>query len=217
MTFCAIAAMPSRCIGFGHTLARGIKAGSVIDLAEAEAAIRQCADVAERTAKMQLNSVIVSISSGRPASELIPHPSMLPARASASGISRGCSLRAAGIPCAKAAQCCTRCRLAMRSMTRPACVTLAACWRSRFGIDMHVVTTDLSVARNLMLTVERCHLERGGDGRLALCRPGCPCLPMTRPISEPRWSTWARAPPPLPCSLADNSFMRTGLRSAAAT
>ena len=29
----------------------------------------------------------------------------------------------------------------------------------RFGIDMHVVTADISVARNLMLTVERCHLD----------------------------------------------------------
>ena len=29
----------------------------------------------------------------------------------------------------------------------------------RFGIDMHVVTTDVSVARNLMLAIERCHLD----------------------------------------------------------
>src|ERR1700687_5588890 len=58
-------------LGFGHTVARGMKAGGVVDLAEAEAAIRQCADLAERAAKMQLDSVIVSISAGRPASELI--------------------------------------------------------------------------------------------------------------------------------------------------
>jgi hypothetical protein len=58
-------------LGFGHTLARGMKAGGVIDLAQAETAIRQCADLAERAARMQLDSVIVSISAGRPASELI--------------------------------------------------------------------------------------------------------------------------------------------------
>src|SRR2546423_771253 len=58
-------------IALGHTLARGIKAGGVIDLKEAENAIRQCADFAERTAKMQLQSVIISVSAGRPASELI--------------------------------------------------------------------------------------------------------------------------------------------------
>src|SRR5215831_20195780 len=58
-------------LGFGHTVARGMKAGSVIDLADAEAAVRQCADLAERSANMQLDSVVVSVSAGRPASELI--------------------------------------------------------------------------------------------------------------------------------------------------
>ena len=28
-----------------------------------------------------------------------------------------------------------------------------------FGVDMHVVTADVATARNLMLVVERCHLE----------------------------------------------------------
>ena len=53
-------------VGFGHTLARGMKAGTVIDLAEAEAAVRQCVDLAERSAKMQLDSVVISISAGIP-------------------------------------------------------------------------------------------------------------------------------------------------------
>ena len=30
---------------------------------------------------------------------------------------------------------------------------------SRFGVDMHVATTDVAAARNLMLVVERCHLS----------------------------------------------------------
>ena len=53
-------------LGFGHTLARGMKSGAVIDLAEAEAAVRQAVDVAERAAKVQLESVVVSVSAGRP-------------------------------------------------------------------------------------------------------------------------------------------------------
>src|SRR5258708_37092952 len=48
-------------LGFGHTVARGMKAGGVIDLAQAEAAIRHYADFAERTAKMQRDSAIVSL------------------------------------------------------------------------------------------------------------------------------------------------------------
>ena len=35
-------------IGFGHTLARGMKAGAVIDLVEVEQALRQALDLAER-------------------------------------------------------------------------------------------------------------------------------------------------------------------------
>jgi cell division protein FtsA len=30
---------------------------------------------------------------------------------------------------------------------------------SRFGVDMHVATTDIAASRNLMLAVERCHLD----------------------------------------------------------
>jgi cell division protein FtsA len=55
-------------IGFGHTLARGMKAGAVIDLVEAEQAFRQALDHAERAANLQLKSVVVSLSAGKLAS-----------------------------------------------------------------------------------------------------------------------------------------------------
>src|SRR5262245_65688323 len=58
-------------VGFGHTLARGMKAGAVVDLADAEEAMRQAIDHTERSAKMQLESVVVAMAAGRPASELI--------------------------------------------------------------------------------------------------------------------------------------------------
>ena len=29
----------------------------------------------------------------------------------------------------------------------------------RFGIDMHIATADVAVARNLMLAIERCHID----------------------------------------------------------
>ncbi len=95
-------------VGFGHTLARGMKAGTVIDLAEAEAAVRQCADLAERTAKMQLDSVIISVSAGRPTSELI----------------------SAAIPSAPDAPCCIRFRSVTCSTTPAAFTTRAACSRA---------------------------------------------------------------------------------------
>ena len=56
-------------LGVGHTEARGIKAGAVINMAEAERAVRHAVDLAERDASVQLESVVLSMSCGRPGSE----------------------------------------------------------------------------------------------------------------------------------------------------
>ena len=61
------------------------------------------------------------------------------------------------IRCARAAPFCTRCRWATLdgvAGVRDPHGMLA----SRFGVDMHVATIDIAAARNLMLAVERCHL-----------------------------------------------------------
>src|ERR1700761_65448 len=57
-------------VGFGHTGARGMKAGGVVNLAQAEQVIRQAVDAAERMAKCEIESVVLSISSGRLGGEL---------------------------------------------------------------------------------------------------------------------------------------------------
>src|SRR5476649_2594296 len=56
-------------LGIGHTEARGIKAGAVVNLAEAEESVRNAVDLAEREASVQLESVVMAVSSGRPISE----------------------------------------------------------------------------------------------------------------------------------------------------
>src|SRR5712692_10896999 len=56
-------------IGFSHTESFGMKAGNVVDLVEAEGAVRNAVDLAERTARCQVESVVVAISAGRLASE----------------------------------------------------------------------------------------------------------------------------------------------------
>jgi len=58
-----------RLLAFAHTAARGMKAGSVVDLVEAEQMVRQAIDIAESTAGVQLKSVVVSMSGGRLGSE----------------------------------------------------------------------------------------------------------------------------------------------------
>src|SRR5215213_8846163 len=145
-------------IGFGHTLARGMKSGAVVDLDVAEAAIRQAFDLAERTAKMQLQSVMVSVSAGKPASERISASVDVVGSAVAEGdIARvlaagsrhsGRSGRAVlhSLPIGYSLDATTGIRDPRGMLGR------------RFGIDMHVATADVAVTRNLMLAIERCHV-----------------------------------------------------------
>jgi cell division protein FtsA len=146
-------------IGFGHTLALGMKAGTVIDLSAAETAVRQAVDLAERSAKLQLQSAIVSVSAGRLGSELIS--------ASIEVASSAISDREiARVLSAGSRYSVREARAVLHSLPIGYVVDNASGIRDprgmlarKFGIDMHVVTTDVSVARNLMLAVERCHLN----------------------------------------------------------
>src|SRR5580693_3207908 len=65
-------------VGFGHAAARGTKAGGVVNLARAEEAIRQAVDGAERMAGVEIESVVLSVSAGRLASDLFAAEIKLP-------------------------------------------------------------------------------------------------------------------------------------------
>ena len=55
-----------------------------------------------------------------------------------------------------------------------------------FGVDMHVVTADVAAARNLMLAVERCHLEVETMVAAPYVGGTFARSPTTRPTSAPR-------------------------------
>jgi cell division protein FtsA len=146
-------------IGFGHTGARGMKAGAVIDLAEAEEAVRHAVDLAERTAEVQIESVIVSVSAGRMGSELLSASITIPEPAVTDhDIAR--VLAAVSHRSARDG------RVVLHSLpidyrlddTRGIRDPRGMVGR-RFGVDMQVATIDTAVARNLMLVVESCHLN----------------------------------------------------------
>jgi cell division protein FtsA len=149
-------------VGFGHTSARGIKAGAIVDLAQAEETLRQAVDVAERNAKMQLESVFVSISAGKLASELM----------SASVDIGGATVSKGDIARVLAAGSQHSAR-AGRSVLHSLPIGYAlddvsgvrdprGMLARRFGVDLHVITTDSAVARNMALAVESCHLDVEG-------------------------------------------------------
>jgi cell division protein FtsA len=146
-------------IGFGHTGARGMKAGGVVNLADAEEAIRQAVDAAERMAKVEIDSVVLSISSGRLSGELFAADVDIVG----SGVSDGDIARvlAAGSRHSQRDG-----RAVLHSLPVGYSIDGADGIRDprgmlggRFGVDMHVATTEVAAARNLMLAVERCHLD----------------------------------------------------------
>jgi len=146
-------------IGFGHTGAHGMKAGSVVNLALAEESIRHAIDAAERMASVEIESVVLSISAGRLSSELFAADiEIVGSAVSESDIER---VLAAG-----SRHSLRDGRAVLHSLPVGYSIDGVNGIRdprgmlgSRFGVDMHVATTDVAAARNLMLAVERCHLD----------------------------------------------------------
>lgn len=146
-------------LGFGHTGARGMKAGVVVNLAEAETAIAHAVDIAERSAKVQLESVIVSVSSGRLGSDLFAATVQLAGPAVTDG-------DIARVLAAGSRHSVRQGRAVLHSLPIGYAIDETHGIREprgmlgqRFGVDMHVVTADVAAMRNLMLAVEHCHLS----------------------------------------------------------
>ena len=145
-------------IGFSHTESFGMKAGNVIDLAEAEGAVRHAVSVAEHSARCQVESVIVSISAGRLASE------RLSAAVRMAGAAVG-DRDIARVLAAGSQRSVHDGRLVLHAIPIGFSLDDAAGVRdprgmlaSMFGVDMHVVTADAATVCNLLLTVETCHV-----------------------------------------------------------
>src|ERR1700675_2545988 len=58
-------------IGYSQIQSRGVKAGAVVDLAECEQAVRQAVALAERMAKVRVESVLLPVAGGRLQGQLI--------------------------------------------------------------------------------------------------------------------------------------------------
>jgi cell division protein FtsA len=145
-------------LGFGHTRARGIKAGTVVNLAEAEEAIRTAVAAAERMAGLQVESVVVSIAAGRIGSNL--YSASVPVVGSTVADADVERLLAAG-----SRNSVREGRLVLHSLPIGHSLDGARGIRDprgmvgrELGVDMHVATLDRAPAHNLMLAIERCHL-----------------------------------------------------------
>jgi cell division protein FtsA len=146
-------------IGYSQIQSRGVKAGAVIDLVECEQAVRQAVSLAEKMAKVQVESVVVSVSAGRLQGQLIEAATEI--RGGAVTSDDASRITSAGMRHATGAG-----RTVLHAL--PVGYALDGVKGIRdprgmlarsFGVDMNVVTADATVAKNLMLAVERCHLK----------------------------------------------------------
>jgi cell division protein FtsA len=145
-------------IGLSYIQSRGIKAGAVVDSAEAELAVRQAVAMAERSAGVRVESVLLAVSGGRLQGHLIE----------ASADVRGGTVAASDIGRVMSAGT-THAAGDGRTVLHAMPVGYAldgvkgvrdpkGMVARQFGIEANVVTADATVVGNLMLVVERCHL-----------------------------------------------------------
>src|ERR1700746_47171 len=146
-------------IGYSQIQSRGVKAAGGVDLAECCQRVGQAGALPERMAKVRVESVLLSVAGGRLQGQLIEAAADIKGGAvTEADVSRVTSTgmhHATGegrtvlhaLPVGYALD-------GVKGIRDPRGMVAR-----QFGVDMNVVTSDATVARNLMLVVERCHLN----------------------------------------------------------
>lgn len=148
----------ARVIGIGHTRSMGLKGGAIVDLDAAEKAVRQAIDAAERMAKVEVRSVIVSQTGGRLGSQSFAASVDLRGAAGDHDVKR--------VLAAAASHSVRPGRAVLHALPtgyaldgQPGVTDPRGLMGRQLAVDMHVVTAEGAASRNLMLAVERCSLE----------------------------------------------------------
>jgi len=146
-------------LGIGHQRARGIKSGVVIDMEEAEKAIRMAVDAAERMAGVEVESVIVNMTGGRLTSR--QHAAQYTVGGKAVGQAE--VQRCLDVATSHAAR---DGRALLHSLPTGFTLDSTTGIRDPKGMigdelrcTLHNVSVEATAARNLMLAIERCHLS----------------------------------------------------------
>lgn len=156
-----------RVIGIGQKVSRGVRAGAVVDMDLAEEAIRAAVDQAERMAGMTVKEVLVTASAGTPRSHrLSVRVAIGGQEVSGDDLSR--------VLKHGQTHCVTDDQAVMHAIPvgytidgSPRIADPIGMFGDRLGVDMHVVSASPGPLRNLLVCVERCHLEPVG----VVCAP----------------------------------------------
>ena len=149
-------------LGVGHHAARGIRNGSVVDLEEAEKAIRLSVDAAERMAGVTIDQIYVNVTGGRPQCQTYRGATEVCSTAVGShDLHRVVDMAMDKIdPGKRVVLHATPIRFSLddaRGVRAP-----AGMYADRIGVDVNVVTVEPGAMRNLGMVVENCHLNVAG-------------------------------------------------------
>ncbi len=148
-----------RVLGFGQTATRGVRAGAITDINQAECAIRLAVDSAERMAQTSISEVVVVLSGGKPTSNAL----------------RGATKTQTGIVGPADLEAAIAAALSAVSMERRALVHLHPINHTLDGfgeiekplgmhgddlqVDVGLTSLDTSYLRNISQAVARAHLD----------------------------------------------------------
>lgn len=151
-----------RVLGVGHQVARGMRAGAVVEMSRAEQSIRAAVAIAEKMAGETIRRVLVTVSGGNPSSHALGAEIAIAGHEiTNSDIKR--VLQSARHRCPRNG------RDIIHAI--PTGYSVDDCDRirdprglagSRLGVGMHLVTAASGPVRNVALCVDRCDLELAG-------------------------------------------------------
>lgn len=148
-----------RIVGIGHQVARGMRAGAVVDLEELEHSIRAAVDAAEDMAGERVRAVVVNLSGGAPGS---------------TNVKVEVSMNGHAVNEADIRRMLDHGRAHHESADRdlihaiPVDYTIdgnegirdpRGMYGERLGVAIHVISAAIGPVRNLMTVVHRCHLD----------------------------------------------------------
>lgn len=149
-------------LGLGHQVSRGVRNGSIVDVNEAERAIRLSVDAAERMAQQAISEVFVNVSGGRPQSACYTgHVRVEGSGVSPRDIDTVIASAMASIPASRR----TVLHLAPVQYHLDEASGIVAplgMHGENLSVDLGVVTANSAHLRNLALAIERAHLSVSG-------------------------------------------------------
>ncbi len=149
-------------LGLGHQRSRGVKSGVIINLEQAEQAIRQAVESAERNAGMTVDSLITNVSSGRLVSEAFSADISLGRHAVTHKDVSQVLLTGAQHALAPERSVVHSIPIGYSLDGEHGISDPHGMIGERLGVDMHVLTAENAPLRNLELCVNRAHLSVEG-------------------------------------------------------